>query len=153
MTPDRRRDRYGLEIRAATAADAPGLVDLMDAADGPAALAARLDAFRDASGIVLVAVEWGPPSGLVALNRVRTLTDDLPVGQIGCLVVGPEQRQRGVARLLLKAASQAARAAGCGSLHLIVPPADPGARGFAEATGFAEIGAVYVRSLRKRSAF
>jgi hypothetical protein len=63
--------RYGLEIRAATATEAPGLADLLatagfaiDARD----LAERLATLRQGSATALVALQWGPPSGLVVMH-------------------------------------------------------------------------------------
>ena len=107
--------RYGLEIRAATAADAAGLASLFQASGQSIAasdLAERLDSLRLGSGTALIAVEWGPPSGLVVLHWYRSLTAAQPVAQITGLMVGPDERRRGIGRLLLKAASQAARSAG-----------------------------------------
>ena len=65
------KTRYGLEIRAATGADAPGLSELLGSAGyavDPRALADRLDAIRREPGTALIAAEWGPPSGLVVLH-------------------------------------------------------------------------------------
>ncbi|MGK7865551.1 hypothetical protein, partial [Falsiroseomonas sp. E2-1-a4] len=60
--------RYGLDIRAATAADAPGVATLLAEAGHvvtPSELAERLAALREASGTVLLAVQWGPPNGVL----------------------------------------------------------------------------------------
>ncbi len=111
--------RYGLQIRTATPADAPGIAELFQNAGRPievAALAERLAALQQAPGTALLALEWGPPSGLIALTWYPVLVDDHPVARITTLLVGPEDRRRGVGRLLLKAASQAARAAHCTAL-------------------------------------
>ncbi len=146
--------RYGLEIRAATEADAPALAELLRAAGStlaPRALAERIGALQAAGGTALMALEWGPPSGLVALHWYRTLESDLPVAQITTLLVGPDERRRGIARLLLKAASQAARVAGCGTLRLSVTPDQDGLAAFCRATGFAQADAGFVRPLRKRA--
>jgi aminoglycoside 6'-N-acetyltransferase I len=77
------KSRYGLEIRAATVADAAGLSALFGAAGltiTPLALAGRLDAIRQDQGAVLIAAEWGPPSGLIILHWYRTLEADLSIG-------------------------------------------------------------------------
>ena len=144
--------RYGLQIRTADPGDAPGIADLLGAAGRPIAasiLAARLDALRREPGAALLAVEWGPPSGLVVLHWFRTLADDGPVAQISALLVGPDDRRRGIGRALLKSAAQAARSAGCAALHLPVPGADASLVAFCEATGFTETGPGFVRPLRK----
>ena len=140
--------RYGLEIRAATASDAPGLAELLQAG-GVRALAERLDALRHAPGTALLALDWGPPAGLVVLHWYRTLDADQPTAQITLLLVAPDDRRRGIGRLLVKAAAQAARVAGCGALELLAPSAQPELQAFCQATGFATAGSRFVRALRK----
>jgi GNAT superfamily N-acetyltransferase len=146
--------RHGLEIRAANAGDAPGLAALFATA-GPApdarALADRIEAFRSGSGVVLLALEWGPPSGAVALHYHPTLEADRPAARITTLFVAPDDRRRGIGRLLLKAAAQAARSAGCDGLHLDAPPDRTDLRAFCLSTGFLEAGTSLVRPLRKKA--
>ncbi len=145
--------RYGLRIRAAVGADAVGLSELMGAAGRPVpagTLAARLDAVHPGAGATLIALEWGPPSGVVALNWCRTLDADLPVAVLSLILVGPDERRRGIGRTLLKAASQAARVAGCGTMLVCAPADAPDLAAFCEATGFARAGALHVRPLRKK---
>jgi GNAT superfamily N-acetyltransferase len=147
------KTRRGLEIRSATGAEAPGLCELLSAAGhdiSPHALAERLDAIRQGPGAALIAVEWGPPSGLVLLHWYRTLRADQPAAQITTLLVGPDERRRGIGRLLVKAAAQAARVAGCGALELLAAPEEQALRQFCRATGFTEAGSCFVRPLRKK---
>jgi len=146
--------RYGMEIRAATAAEAPGLAAFLTAAGhviDPRVLAERLAALRDTPSAALVAVRWGPQSGLVVFHWYRTLQAQRPIAQITTLVVSEEERRRGVGRLLIKAAAQAARTAGCGDLEIATTSAALSLREFCRATGFAEAGQRFVRSLRKQS--
>ena len=146
--------RYGLQIRAATGADAPGLAVLLESAGHPLALATlsgRLEACHAGTGTVLLALEWGPPSGIIALSWFRTLESDFAVAQITTLLVGPDERRRGIGRLLLKAAAQAARLAGCGTLTIAAHAADPATAAFCGATGFEPTGPAFARNLRKRS--
>lgn len=146
--------RHGLEIRGATGADVPALSELLELAGlaiPPRLLAERLEAVRMASGTALLAMEWGPPSGLVLLHWYPTLGADLPIAQITMLLVGPDERRRGIGRLLVKAASQAARVAGCGALELLVPPELSALREFGLATGFGAAGERLVRTLRKKA--
>ncbi|MCW8087333.1 GNAT family N-acetyltransferase [Sabulicella glaciei] len=145
--------RHGLEIRTATPGDAAGLAELLESAGHALSerdLTERLGALRHASGTVLVAVQWGPPSGLVVLHWYPTLDDARPTAQVTTLLVGSEERRRGIGRLLIKAASQAARSAGCGRLEVLVGPEEPSLRGFCRATGFSEAGGRFTRSLRKQ---
>lgn len=145
--------RYGLEIRAADSVDAPGITELLQAAGllAAAASAARLERLKAERATILLAIEWGPPSGLIVFHARQTLLADLPCAFVSTLVVGPDARRRGIGRLLLKAASQAARSAGCGELHISVPEGQAGLRAFCQATGFDEQDAGFVRPLRKRN--
>lgn len=146
-------NRYGLSIRRALPGDAEGLVELLATAGVAATkerLAQRLTALLAQPGAVLIAEEWGPPTGIVVAHWRAELTADLRVGAISALLVDPERRRNGVARLLLKAASQAARTAGCGDLLLEAPGGARDLRAFGLATGFEAAGETLVRPLRKR---
>ena len=147
-------NRYGLSIRTAGSSDAEGLGQLLATAGMtiPAdRLASRLSALQDQPGALLIADEWGPPSGLIAVHWHAVLTADLKVGWISALLVDPARRRNGVARVLLKAAAQAARSAGCGELILNSPNEPGDLRAFCLATGFAQAGETFTRPLRKRS--
>lgn len=146
--------RHGMEIRAATAAEAPGLAILLAEAGlvvDPRELSERLAVMRQGSATALVALQWGPPSGVVLMHWYSTLEAPGPVAQITLLLVGEDQRRQGIGRLLIKAAAQAARVAGCGQMEIATPPGAPSLDGFCRATGFAEAGARFVRSLRKQA--
>lgn len=145
--------RYGLEIRAAHVGDAAGLAKLLRGSGHPVAaetLAERIEAVRHGASAALVAVEWGPPSGLVVLHWYASLAANLPTAQITTLLVDPGARRRGLGRLLLKAASQAARSAGCGEIELVTGLHQTDLQAFGAATGFTDQGAVSVRPLRKK---
>lgn len=133
--------------------DAPGLVTLLSTAghviDAPS-LAELLGALRQESSTALVAVQWGPPGGLVVMHWYPTLHAPRPTAQITTLLVNAGERRQGIGRLLLKAAAQAARAAGCGDLEILIPPDASSLDAFCRATGFAEAGQSFVRSLRKQ---
>ncbi|MCQ8277519.1 GNAT family N-acetyltransferase [Acetobacteraceae bacterium KSS8] len=147
--------RYGLEIRAAQPADGAGLSEMLDA-NGIALpariLSERIDLQRATpNGTVLLALEWGPPSGLVSVHWHPSLFEPHPVARITTLLVDREQRRRGIGRLLVKAASQAARMAGCDRIALEIGPGAAELTEFGAATGFAPLGSRMVRSLRKHT--
>lgn len=147
------KTRYGMETRAATSADALGLCELLTTAGhqiSPRALAERLDALRQEPGAALIAAGWGSPSGVVLLHWFRVLEADQPTAQITMLLVAPDERRRGIGRLLVKAAAQAARVAGCGALELLAVPEEQALTEFCRATGFSEIGSRFGRPLRKK---
>ena len=144
--------RRGLSIRAAMAADAPLLAEFLVGAGHPVAqapLAERLAAIAAGPGTALAAWEWGPPSGLVVLHWYWTLHGARQAAQIDLLLVAPPDRRRGLGRLLLKAASQAARVAGCGEIALDAASADVDTAAFCQATGFIAQGLRFTRALRK----
>jgi aminoglycoside 6'-N-acetyltransferase I len=148
-------NRYGLSVRSAQIGDADGLAELLSTAGQAVAkdrLAHRLAAMLDQPGALLIAEEWGPPSGVIAVHWRAVLTADLTVGSISTLFVDPDRRRNGIARLLLKAASQAARSARCGELVLDAGSAHGELRAFALATGFEQTGETFARALRKRGA-
>jgi aminoglycoside 6'-N-acetyltransferase I len=148
------KSRHGIEVRGATVADAAGLADLLRVVGrqvSPRALADRLEAMRDQSGTILLASGWGPPIGLVVLHWYRRLDEDQPVACVTALLVDPDSRRRGIGRLLIKAAAQAARVAGCGGLEVTVGSDMPELLGFCHATGFVADGTCFARPLRKRS--
>lgn len=146
--------RYGLEIRAAGAADGPGLATLLTDLTGDRgdshALAARLEALSKAGGTALIAIEWGPPSGIVALQAVHDLASAKPAGFIATLGVASDARRRGIGRLLVKAAARSARLSGCDRLVLAADAGRPDLFAFAAATGFLAEGGLLVRPLLRR---
>jgi len=147
------KTRYGLEIRAATNADAPGLCGLLSTAGreiSSRALAERLEVIRQEPGAALIAADWGPPIGLVLLHWYRELEADQPTAQITTLLVAPTERRRGIGRLLVKAAAQAARIAGCGAMELLAGAEEQAMHAFCRATGFSDIGPRFVRPLREK---
>lgn len=145
--------RYGLEIRSALPADAPGLAELLAASGHPVpshVLAEQLEVLRASHGTALLALEWGPPSGIVVLHWYPVLEQAAPMAQITTLLVAPEGRRRGIGRQLLKAASQAARMAGCGAIQLLAAADARGLPEFCAATGFMPSASGFVRPLRKK---
>ncbi len=145
-------NRRGLSIRTAGAADAAALNELFAAAGyglDTAGLADRLAAIEAGAGTALAAWEWGPPSGVVVLHWYDTLHNARRMAQIDVLLVTAEARRRGLGRLLVKAAAQAARVAGCGAIELSAATDDAQTAAFCAATGFGASGQLFTRALRK----
>jgi len=139
--------RHGLEIRAAQPSDAPALAELLGYAPS---LARRIEALRASQGTALLALEWGPPSGVIALHWHATLTDDQPVAYVSTFLVAEQARRRGIGRLLIKAAAQSARAAGCARLTLSAPQPAGDLHLFCIATGFTQDNQnLFSRNLRR----
>ncbi|WP_158742400.1 GNAT family N-acetyltransferase [Acidisphaera sp. L21] len=147
--------RYGVEIRAAQPADAAEIARLLVSAGvviTAREVTDRLEATRTRpESTTLVATGYGGLSGVVALEWAPSLHQARPAARIGVLVVDAGERRHGIGRLLLKAASQAARVGGCDGIELVVPPGRDAAAAFCRETGFAEHGAMFGRSLRKTS--
>nr|WP_321984432.1 GNAT family N-acetyltransferase [uncultured Lichenicoccus sp.] len=144
--------RYGLEIRAAGLHEAAGVSELLALAGiglSTHEVGQRLEAIRQGSGTALVALASGPPSGIVVLHWHRTLLSAAPRARVSLLLVAPDERRRGIGRLLVKSAAQAARTAGCDALEVTEDGERPGLAGFCLATGFAASGSTYLRPLRK----
>ena len=145
--------RYGLEIRAAAGADAPGLSELFAACGlslSAGALSERLDALRADGGVALIAGSWGPPSGVVVMHWYRGLAASGRIARITTLLVAPEDRRRGIGRLLIKTASQAARLAGCDGVEIVVESLTDDLAEFCLATGLVGGGTLFARGLRKK---
>ena len=144
---------YGVDVRSVVpsdAADIAGLLRQTGEAVSARTVAARLEGLsRD--GAVLVATGFAPVIGVVALHWGWGLGGDAGVARIDVLVVNEEDRRRGIGRLLLKSASQAARMAGCDTLEVVAGRSGDDGGGFLAATGFAGCGQVMCRALRRRS--
>ena len=141
--------RYGVEVRSAQVADAPEFARLLGNVSARD-MAERLELMRaHSSGAVLVATGYSGLSGIIALGWAPVLYDHRPVAHITALVVDPAERRRGIGRLLLKAASQAARTAGCYFVELAAGPGQDAVEAFCLKTGFTPRGAVFGRLLRK----
>jgi aminoglycoside 6'-N-acetyltransferase I len=145
--------RYGVEIRAALPADAADVASLLrDLGQDvtPHEAAERLDAVRRAPGSsVLVAVDYGPAVGLIAVHWNAVLQHARPMARVSALVVAEPERRRGIGRLLVKAGAQAARVAGCERLEIAAGPGEQNTQAFWLALGFNEASPGFSRALRK----
>ena len=146
-------NRFGLDIRGLAEADAAGVGELLASCGlliESRRLAERIGRVRERPGVALVAHEWGPPSGVIVAHWAQGLLADAPVGRLDLVLVSPAERRRGVGRLLLKAAAQAARQAGCAELRMEVEGEAPDLLAFCRDSGFAPSSCGWVRPLRKR---
>ena len=145
--------RYGVEIRAALPADAADVASLLRELGhevSPREAAERLEAVRHAPGsTVLVAADYGPVIGLVAVHWHAVLQHARSVARVTALVVAEPERRRGIGRLLVKAGAQAARVAGCDLLEIAVVPGGQGTQAFWLALGFGGASLGLSRALRK----
>ena len=142
--------RYGVEVRSAQPADAAEVARLVGGVP-VRDMAERLERVRaNASGAAFVAVGYAGLSGVIALDWAPVLHEHRPVARVTSLIVDLDERRRGIGRLLLKAASQAARTAGCDAMELTVAPGQPAMAGFCIAPGFTPRGEVFGRLLRKK---
>ena len=142
--------RAGVDLRGALPADATEIAALLSHPGAPVTprqAAHRLEALaNDPASAILVATNWsGAVIGLVALSWSASPLSDRPVARLTALTVAEEERGAGIGRLLVKAASQAARQAGCDTLEASAP--DPR---FLAAIGFVREGDALARPLRKR---
>jgi aminoglycoside 6'-N-acetyltransferase I len=147
--------RYGVEVRRAAAPDAAEIARLLAQAGAllsPNDAADRLETMRTRPDCaVLVTAGYAGLNGLVALHWAPVLQLARPVARLTALVVDADERRHGIGRLLLKAASQAARSAGCDTIE-IAADGHGDVAAFCYATGFVAAEPVFTRSLRKRPA-
>ena len=139
-----------IEIRPATAADAPALADLLGHLGYPADaldLPARLDRLRAAGDDALIALGDGAALGLATVHARAVLHSATPVAQLTALVVSPAARGRGVGRALVAVAERWAR--DHGATRLVVTTALHRAEAplFYERLGFDHTGRRYVKRL------
>ena len=82
--------RAGLSIRAADAHDVDGLLELFAGAGMAASrarLLRRLSPGTEEVGVVLLAEDWGPPSGVLHVHWWTPLLSAAPVALISTLLV------------------------------------------------------------------
>ena len=146
--------RYGVAVRAAQSADTAELCRLLRQAHAgleATRWALRVEAVRQQpNSAVLVATGYAGLSGMAAVTAAASLLHDRPVARVLALVVDAEEQRRGIGRMLLKAASQAARTMGCDVLELLPDGGNAGMEAFCQATGFTTAGMRFTRPLRRR---
>ncbi len=144
----------GIDIRGALQADASDVAGLLGQLGYPMEsrdVASRLEALaRDPDATVLVAIGYGPVVGLVVVNWCHMLHQARPLARITTLVVDDHERGSGIGRMLVKAASQAARMAGCDVLELTTGVRREAAHAFYRAIGFEQSSLRFSRSLRRK---
>jgi len=108
-------------VREAAPEDTEQLVDLIAQLDHQvtaAGIRQRIQELGSQDLPQLVAVDGETLVGLCGLHRMTTIHRDRPVGRITILVVAQKSRGSGIGRLLMDAAEQWLRAAGCGLIEV-----------------------------------
>ena len=146
----------GIDIRGGLPADASDIAGLLGQLGYPMTAreaAGRMEAVAgDPTAAMLVATGWGPVVGVVAVNWCAMLHRPARIARITTLVVDDAARGTGVGRMLVKAASQWARTAGCDTLELTSGVQRHDAHAFYRAIGFENSSLRFSRSLRRRPA-
>ena len=106
------------EARVADAGPIAELVALLGHEVVTEAVEARLEMFGSSDCAQIVATDNGRIIGLCGLHIMHAIHRDYPVGRITILVVAPQQRGRGLGRLLVGAAEEHLRRAGCKLLEV-----------------------------------
>lgn len=129
-----------MRIRAARAADAPALAQLvvhLGYPSTPEELPPRLAVVEGQGDTVLVAEDdAGRVIGFSALHVMHTLHQRRPLGYITAFVTDPAAQRTGVGRKLLEASESWAREKGCYRLTVTSAEQRAGAHGFYEACGY-----------------
>lgn len=139
-------------VRRATAADAEALASLIailghraNGADMPA----RIAEVEASPGLVLVAEEQGGILGMVSVQRRVLIHRSAPVAFLSTLSVQEQSRRSGVARALVAAVEDQARAWGCETVELTSRNDRHEAHRFWEALGFEASSRKFVRRVVK----
>jgi GNAT superfamily N-acetyltransferase len=135
-------------VRPATPADADRLASLLTDEGYPAGssdLAVRLDRYRSIGSMVLVAEAAGEVIGFVSVLILPRFEVGERFARITSLVVDAGVRERGIGRLLMQAAEDAARDAGVSFLEVTAGHHRPDARRLFESMGYDPGVAAYLR--------
>jgi GNAT superfamily N-acetyltransferase len=135
-------------VRPATPADADRLASLLTDEGYPAGssdLAARLGRYESIGSVVLVAEAAGEVIGFVSVLILPRFEVGELFARITSLVVDAGVRERGIGRLLMQAAEDAARAAGASFLEVTAGHHRPDARRLFESMGYDPGVAAYLR--------
>lgn len=127
-----------IRVRRARSSDGAGVASLLAGLGGefhisPARGAPRLRRTEDS---VFLAVSRGEPLGLVAVNSCQPVHADHRYGRIMTLVVRPDQRRKGIGRILVRHALAYLKRLGCRKVELTSRVYRGGAHRFYRAMGF-----------------
>ena len=128
-------------IRVAQPEDAPVLLPLLEAFDGPPIsveqVRQRLLAIQGVETVLLAELE-GQAVGFASLRLVPFLSDDVPRAELTELYVEAAYRRRGVGRALLERVEALARESGARELALLTGRNNRTAQAFYRTIGFRE---------------
>jgi GNAT superfamily N-acetyltransferase len=145
-------DTTPIEIRDATAADAPDIARLLAALGYPAtpeAIPARLERLTSDGAVALIAAAASRPIGLATVHVRVVLHAEAPVAQLTALVVDPASRRRGVGRLLVARAERWAAARGAAKLVVTTALHRADAHAFYDGLGYEHTGRRYGKGLEE----
>jgi GNAT superfamily N-acetyltransferase len=141
-----------LRVRAASRADAPGIVTLLGELGYPSSEAeflTRFERYAAADGAhMIVAEEGGEVLGLAAMQVMPLVHRDLPVARITAMVVRSDRRGEGIGRRLEEELEAIARREGCGRIDLTSRYRREEAHGFYRGLGFEDTSLRFVKDLR-----
>src|SRR3954462_8245628 len=137
-------------IRAARAADATAIADLLGQLGYPtagAAVASRLERLVIVGDRVVVADVDGEVVGFAHLHVSPTIEHERPAGKLGALVVAEAHGGREIGRLLVEAVEEEAMARGCSIFFVTTAERRGDAHAFYESLGLERTGRRYGRTL------
>jgi GNAT superfamily N-acetyltransferase len=135
-----------VSVRLAEPRDLPAMAELLGQLGYPASaddLATRLARLPESTTVFVT----DDVTGLAALDVRHGLQHDAPRAQIVALVVHEDERGRGLARELLRAVEDLARAAGCRQLTVVSGDHRPDAHAAYRALGYAATGVRFRKDL------
>jgi ribosomal protein S18 acetylase RimI-like enzyme len=138
------------DLRRARPADVPGLVPLLRLLGyslNERAFSKRLRDMTKNGCAPLLAIQSGRIVGLCGMQVSTMLQREKPVGRITVLVVAEDQRGKSIGRMLVEAAEQHFRSAGCELIEVTSNDKHVGAHAFYRRLGFERTSIRFARQL------
>jgi GNAT superfamily N-acetyltransferase len=139
-----------LSIREAKSGDARALAELVNGLGHPMdekTIRKNLAALGKLGEIALVAVEDKAVVGLVGVHKMVAIHRDAPVGRIPILVVAETARGKGIGKMLVEAAEEFFRKAGCRLVEVTSNDRLPQAHAFYRHMGYERTSIRFAKTL------